>query len=100
MMARGRFPRHLCTDRAALDPTALTDPLLDPSCRCEHAAPSLPIESDTSMLMVAESSITAPSSASATGTPGALALRAHLCFCTLHLAPATVRAHASTPSLH
>ena len=30
MMARGRFPRHLCTHRASLDPTALTDPLLDP----------------------------------------------------------------------
>ena len=30
MMARGRFPRNLCTQRASLDPTALTDPLLDP----------------------------------------------------------------------
>ena len=30
MMARGRFARHPCTHRSYLDPTALTDPLLDP----------------------------------------------------------------------
>ena len=69
-------------------PTALTDPLLDPSCRCEHAAPSLPIESDTSMLMAADSSISAPYRPAQQARQHAPSLPAHLCFCMLLLAPA------------
>ena len=59
---------------------------------------SLLIESDTSVLMAAESSAMMGHRAAQQARQCALSLPALLCSCTLHLAPMTMRAHVSMPS--
>ena len=60
MMARGRFPRHLLHPPSLTGPNRTHRPPSRPSTRPELSLSSLLIESYKSVLMAAESSITAP----------------------------------------
>ena len=89
-------PLHLIR---SIDPNRAHRPPSRPFIRCNHLLGSLPIESYTFTLMAADLSIMMGHRAAQQARQRALSLPAHLCSCTLHFVPVTMRGRESTPSL-